>query len=72
MSEKTRKRLTKERIIEIIGKSDFIEKGASITDMEKVFKEYNIQVRIFNFCNQLVYKHDPEKRNHHITVISMF
>ena len=38
MSEKTRKRLTKERIIEIIGKSDFIEKGASITDMEKSLK----------------------------------
>ena len=66
MSEKSRKRLTKERIIEIIDKSDFNEKGASIADMEKVFKEFNIQVRIFNFCNRLIYKYDPEKRNHHI------
>ena len=37
MSEKSRKKLTKERIIEIIDKSDFNEKGASIADMEKVF-----------------------------------
>ena len=33
--------------------------------MEKVFKEYNIQVRIFYFCNRLIYKHGPENRNHH-------
>ena len=31
-----------------------------------MFKEYNIQARIFNFCNHLIYKHDPEKRNHHV------
>jgi hypothetical protein len=42
MSEKSRKKLTRERIIEIIGKNDFNEKGVSITDMEKIFKEYNI------------------------------
>ena len=66
MSEKSRKRLTRERIIEIIGKKDFDTKGASINDMEKVFKEYNIQVRIFNFFSKLIYKFDPEKRNHHI------
>ena len=66
MSEKSRKRLTRERIIEIIGKKDFDTKGASINDMEKVFKEYNIQVRIFNFFSKLIYNFDPEKRNHHI------
>jgi hypothetical protein len=42
MSEKSRKKLTRERIIEIIGKNNFNEKGVSITDMEKIFKEYNI------------------------------
>ena len=47
MSERTKKRLTAERIIELIDKKDFYEKGASITDMQKVFEEYNIQVRIF-------------------------
>ena len=64
MSETCRKRLTIERIKEIIGKNDFDVAGASIMDMEKIFKVYGIQVRIFNFCNQLIYKHDPEKRNH--------
>ena len=66
MSEKTRKRLTTERIIDIIGKKQFDKYGASIRDMEKVFKEYNIQARIFDFCNKLIYKYDPENRNHHI------
>ena len=35
MSERTKKRLTAERIIELIDKKDFYEKGASITDMQK-------------------------------------
>ena len=47
MSERTKKKLTAERIIELIDKKDFYEKGTSITDMQKVFEEYNIQVRIF-------------------------
>ena len=34
--------------------------------MQKVFEEYNIQVRIFNFFNHLIYQYDPPKRNHHI------
>lgn len=66
MGEKCKKRLTIDRIIEITGKNDFTETGASIADMEKVFKEYNIQVRIFDFFNKLIYKYDPEKRNHHL------
>ena len=66
MSEKSKTRLTTEKIIDIIGRKHFYKYGASIRDMEKVFKEYNIQVRIFDFCNILIYKHDPENRNHHI------
>ena len=42
MSEKTRKRLTTERIIDVIGQKQFEKYGASIRDMEKLFKEYNI------------------------------
>jgi hypothetical protein len=66
MNEKTRKRLTVERIVEILGRNDFYEKGASIQEMEKVFVEFSIQVRIYNYLNALVYKYDPPKRNHHI------
>ena len=69
MSEKTRNRLTREKVIEIIGRDNFHEKGASIAEMEQVFKQYRIQVRIFNFMNRLIYKHDPEKRNHHFKTL---
>ena len=48
MNEKTRKRMTVERIVEVLGRNDFYEKGASIQEMEKVFVEFSIQVRIYN------------------------
>ena len=38
MSEKTRKGLTKERIIEIIGKNDFNKKGAQLLTWKKCLK----------------------------------
>ena len=66
MNEKTRKRLTVGRIVEILGRNDFYEKGASIQENEKVFIEFSIQVSIYNYLNASVYKYDPRKRNHHI------
>ena len=48
MGEKRKKRLTIEKISEIIGRDVFTEKGASIKEMEKVFIEFNIQVRIYS------------------------
>eukprot|EP00438_Fugacium_kawagutii_P013577 Skav212334 [mRNA] locus=scaffold5228:693:3725:+ [translate_table: standard] len=59
-------RLTVERISQIIGRDNFTEKGASINEMAKVFKEFGIQARIFNFFNQMILKYDPPKRNHNI------
>ena len=69
MNERTRKRLTREKVIEIIGRDDFSQKGASIEEMQKVFEEYNLQVRVYNFFSHLVYKYDPPKRNHHIKTL---
>ena len=69
MNERTRKRLTREKVIEIIGRDDFSQKGASIQEMQKVFEEYNLQVRVYNFFSHLVYKYDPPKRNHHIKTL---
>ena len=66
MNKKTRNRLTRDKIIEIIGRDNFHETGASIQEMEAVFNAFNIQVRIFNFVNELVYKYEPARRNHHI------
>ena len=65
MNERTRNRLTRDRIIEIIG-DDFQEVGATIQEMEAAFKQFNFQVRIFNLVNELFYNYNPEKRNHHI------
>ena len=69
MNERTRKRLTRDKVIEIIGRSDFHEKGASIQEMEAVFKAYGLQVRIYNVFKKLIYKYDPPKRNHHIKTL---
>ena len=66
MNERTRNRLTRDKIIEILGRNNFHDTGATIQEMGAVFKKFNIQVRIFNFLNELIYKYEPEKRNHHI------
>ena len=66
MNERTRNRLTRDKIIEIIGRNDFKEVGATIQEMEAVFKQFNIQVRISNFVNELIYKYNPKIRNRHI------
>ena len=68
MNEKTRKRLTVERIVEIPGTVEMIfnRKGASIQEMENVFIEFSAQVRIYSYLDASVYKYDPPKRNHHI------
>ena len=58
--------LTVERIVEILGRNDFYEKGASIQEMETIFVEFSIQVRIYDYSNAWVYEYDPPKRNHHI------
>ena len=69
MNERTHNRLTREKVIEIVGRDDFGEKGASIQEMEAVFKAFGIQVRIYNFFTSLIYKYDPPKRNHHIRTV---
>ena len=49
MNERTRKRLIRDKVIETLGRDDFSQKGASIQEMQKVFEEYNLQVRAYNF-----------------------
>ena len=61
-----RNQLTREKIIEIIGRSDFYRNGASIEEMDKVFKALKIPARIYNSFNKLVYKHEPEHNKRRI------
>ena len=59
---KLAKTLSREKILELIKMSDdeYIEKGATIHQMENVFKHFNIPVRLYNFRNEIIYRHDPE------------
>ena len=69
--KREKNKLTKEAILKIINKTeeDFKTKGASITDMAKVFEYFNLQVRIYDALENLIYKRDPIKRNHHIPAL---
>ena len=55
--------LTRERVLEMLKmtEEEFVAEGASIMQMEHIFKEYNIPARIFDFNCNLIYKHDPTK-----------
>ena len=68
--KREKNKLTKEAVLKIINKTeDFKTKGASITDMAKVFEHFNLQVRIYDAFENLIYKRDPIKRNHHIPAL---
>ena len=69
--KREKNKLTKETILKIINKTeeDFKTKGASITDMAKAFEHFNLQVRIYDVFDTLIYKRDPIKRNHNIPAL---
>ena len=48
MNERTRNRLTRERVVEIIGRDNFSETGATIQEMGAVFKQLKIPCRIYD------------------------
>ena len=62
------KKMTRECILKLIDKTDgkFKNHGASIEDMNKVFKEYAISARIFDIVGNLVFTFNQPKRNHKI------
>ena len=62
---KLAKTLSREKVLELMNmtEEEFIEKGASINQMEVVFKHFNIPTRLYNFCNQLIYSYDPPKNS---------
>ena len=61
---KLAKTLTREKVLELLNMSEneFVEEGASINQMEVVFKHFNIPVRLYDFCNHLIFRYDPVKR----------
>ena len=62
--------ITRESILQIINISeDNIKDGLSIEDMLPFFKKYSLSVRIFDAFYKLIFKYDPEKRNHNNKVL---
>ena len=61
---KRAKNLTREKVIEIINKTEeeFKNNGASIREMEKVFKQFNIKARIYDISinSKPIHRHDGE------------
>ena len=62
---KLAKTLNREKVLELMNmtEEEFVEKGASINQMEVVFKHFNIPARLYNFCNQLIFSYDPPKNS---------
>ena len=66
MSDKRKKQMTRENVLELLGTTEYEFKtvGASIKDMEKVFHEYRITARIYDYMENLIFTYDPPKRDH--------
>ena len=66
MAENKRKRVTREIILQDIGKTEYnIKDGVSVKDIIPLFKKYNLQLRVFDiFCNS-IYKYNPQHPNYH-------
>ena len=58
---KLAKTLSRNKILELLNRTedDIHEYGISINQMEKVFKFFNIPVKLYNFQCQLIYRFEP-------------
>ena len=56
------KTLSRNKVLELLEmtEEEFINNGASINQMDKVFKFFNIPARLYNFTGGLIYQHDPD------------
>ena len=65
MNENKRNRLTREIILEDIGKTEeTIKSGISINDILPFFKKYNLFLRVFDSVGKIICRHDPDRSNH--------
>ena len=62
------KNLTREKILQSIGLTDeeFSKNGASINQMEVIFKQFGIPVRLYDCNSNLIYKYTPENFARHV------
>ena len=60
--QKNVKTLTRSKVLELLDmtEEEFINNGATINQMDKVFKFFNIPVRLYNFTGAMIYEHNPD------------
>ena len=60
--QKNTKTLTRDKVLELLDmtEEEFINTGATINQMDKVFKFFNIPVRLYNFTGALIYEYSPD------------
>ena len=63
---KLAKTLSRDKVLKLLemNEEEFVEKGASINQMDVVFQHFNIPARIYDFNCQIIYRNDPETRAH--------
>ena len=54
--------LSRNKVLELLEmtEEEFINNGASINQMDKVFQFFNIPARLYNFTGGLIYQHNPK------------
>ena len=66
MDHRQRNQQSREKNIETIGRNDFYSQGASIEEMDVVFRAFTVPAGIYNSFNELIYKHEPEHNKRRI------
>ena len=64
----TRKRnvLTRQKLLTVLNKTEeTVKQGLSVKDVLPFFKEYKLNLRVFDVFGKLLCRHDPETKNHH-------
>jgi hypothetical protein len=65
LAKNKRNKVTRETILEIIGKTEEdIKEGVSINEIVPFFEKYNLQLRVFDDFMKPVFTYDPPKRDH--------
>ena len=65
------KRMTRDKVLKLmnLNEEDFKVNGASVEDMERVFEEFKLTVRLYNYIGQKIYSYDPDKKNKNVNVL---
>ena len=60
--QKNKETLSRNKVLELLEmtEQELVKNGAPISQLDKVFKFFNIPVRLYNFAGGLIYQHNPE------------